>query len=491
MSIQAAREELKSLTDFQREMHVQSDDTDGLISNFYKVFIKSTWYSSVLMKLKSSLDGDEIVYQVNNTFHLLMYTYMRFMLPAIRVRPEFKGRVRISWCHNAGTNHIQQAVFKEDDDVYQRWDNVWADIYFQFFQSSGAGKRDSHNVSIGNVKCLEEWSEFLPSYPINVDQPWFYAMDTALAFPIFYKNSQTRAEHRYNLHRNITHLLRCQILTKDEKWRDVNRSFHKYLDIDQNASLKIPELWGRYAYISENEIKWYKECGSAKERVFYTRDVEICEVPNPNKYRSTAEIPLHCKNPCLAFFWVAENKDASDYHNYSNYTTNTTNLYQGWDPIKSVTLKYGTIPVIDNMPSDHFSIAEPRKHFPSAPNECGYHGYSFASDSTNFHGDISIVLGKMNARLQCKISNNNIFTSTSTYEEEEDDEDSDIAQSGIDDISGESVKHSGDFRSSKILDIQNDETSPSFITRARLLVIRKFTINPDTTEKDKYKFNIL
>lgn len=479
MSIQAAKDELSSLTDFQREIHVTANMSEEIISNFYRAFIKSTWYSSIPMKLKCTSDGEEIVYSVNNSFHFLMYSYMRFVLPPVRVKSEYKGRVRIAWCHNVGTNPIEKAIFKEDDDTYQTWDSVWADIYFQFYQDPGAGKRENHNIGVGNVKCLEDWTEFLPPYPINVDQPWFYSMDHALAFPIFYKNSQTRAEHRYTFRRKIVDLLRVQILGRDSKWKDTTRKVHTYLDISPSATLRIPELWGRYAYITEPEIKWYK---CKQTRSFYTRDVEVCDTPNPNKYKSTAEINLHCTNPCLAFFWVAENRDATANHNYSNYTTDTQDVYSGWDPVKTTTLKYGTTTRLDNMPSDHFSIAEPRKHFPSAPSERGYHGYSYAWDSTSLHGDIGIVFAKMNAKLQCRIANNNIFTSVA-YDDDDDDEEDEIAESAIESKESQSKKDELRLAESVV-----EEVSPSFMTRARLLVVRKFTITAEGEEK--YKFTI-
>jgi len=482
MSIQAAKEELNCLTDFQREIHVISNISEDIISNFYRTFIKSTWYSSMPMKLKCTADGDEVVYTVNNSFHFLMYSYMRFTLPPVRVKQEYKGRVRIAWCHNVGTNPVKQAVFKEDDDTYQSWDSVWADIYFQFYQDSGAGKRDSHNNGIGNVKCLEDWNETLPPYPINVDQPWFYSMDHALAFPIFYKHSQTRAEHRYIFRRKIVDLLRVQILGKDKKWKDCTRKVHSYLDTSPSATIRTPELWGRYAYITDPEIKWYK----CKEgRTFYTRDVEICDTPNPNKYKSTAEINLHCTNPCLAFFWVAENLDATANHNYSNYTTDTNDLYSGWDPIKTTTLKYGTTVRLDNMPSDHFSIAEPRKHFPSTPNERGYHGYSYAWDSTSFHGDIGIVFANMNAKLHCRIANNNIFTSVPYEDDDDEDDDDEIATAPSTHEKPDLDKNQDELL---LTDAVVDEISPSFITRARLLVVRKFTITP--IGEDKFKFTV-
>lgn len=480
MSIQAAKEELDSLTPFQREMHMLEDMSETIGSNFFQDFSKSTWYSSTHMKLKCSPDGDEMVYAVNNTFHFLMYTYIRAMLPPVRVKKEYKGRVRIAWCHNVGTNMIPYASFKEDDDTYQKFDNVWSDIYFQFYQSPGAGKRKSHRVGVGNMSCLEEWSEFLPPYPINVDQPWFYSMDHSLAFPIFYKGSLTRAEHRYTFRLALSDLLRVQIMGRDHTWKDITRKIDQYVDITADATVKVPELWGRYAYITDQEIEWYK-CQST--RSFYIRDVEVCDTPNPNRYGTTAEIPLHCKNPCLAFFWVAENRDATLIHNYSNYTTNTNDVYSGWDPIRSVSLTYGTITRIDNMPSDHFSLAEPRKHFPSSPCECGYHGFSYSWDSMSYDADIGIVLSEMKAKFQCRIANNNIFTSLSYAEDNKEETDN------VDDDIADAIGDSPQSSDPKPIEPIANEPSPSFITRVRLLVIRKFTITHDPN--GKYRFELI
>lgn len=489
MSIQAAKEELNALTEFQRDIHVTDIETEPIISNFYRAFIKSTWYSSLPMKLKSSTDGDEIIYTVNNSFHFLIYSYMRFMTPPIKVKDSYKGRARIAWCHNLGTNITKQATFKEDDDTYQKWDNIWADMYFQFFQNAGAGKRENHNIGIGNVKCMEEWSNFLPSYPINVDQPWFYSMDTALAFPIFYKNSQTRAEHRYTFRRKIGDLLRVQILGKDHKWKNITRGYSKYIDTNPLSTIKLPELWGRYAYVTDNELTWYR---CVQPRVFFTRDVEICDTQNPSKFKSTAEISLHCTTPCLAFFWASENMNSTNNHNYSNYTTNVNDLYSGWDPIKTTTLKYGTSVRLDNMPSDHFSIAEARKHFPSSPSERGYHGYSFANDSTSYYGDIGLVFASMNAKLYCRIANNDLFA-TDLYEEEEEEEEYDdiidpLNVNNNDDGSGKISIKSEDLGQSDQSISSVEEITPSFLTRVRLLVVRKFTIH--TQGENGYRFTI-
>lgn len=480
MSIQAAKHELDSLTDFQTELHVTDPNNEDIISIFYRAFIRSTWYSSMPIKLKCTTDGEETIYAVNNNFHFLLYSYMRTVLPAIRVKPDYVDKVHIAWCHNIGTNIIQQAVFKEDDDTYHTWDNVWADIYFQFYQDAGAGKRENHNIGIGNVKCLEDWTSFLPRYPLNVDQPWFYSMDHAKAFPIHVKHSLTKAEHRYTYRTRIGDLLRVEYLAQNGVWKPTTKNLSKYLDMGPDPEIKTPELWGRYAYVTEQELKYHRECLGTRH--YYTRDVEICDTQNPNKYKSTAEINLHCVNPCLAFFWIAENMVATASHNYSNYTTDTKDLYNGFDPIKTTTLKYGTITRFDNMPSDHFSIAEPRKHFTSAPNERGYHGYSYAWNSASEYGDIGIVFAGMNAKLFCRIANNNIYNDTAyeeDEEEEEEDED-DMIESPL-----RSQKMSKKFDDVKIED-KISESNPSFTTRSRLLVIRKFTIEYDKHGKGKF-----
>jgi hypothetical protein len=410
---------------------------------------------------------------------------MTYVLPNVRVLPQYKGRVRIAWPHNIGTNPITRAVFRQDDDTYQTWDNVWADIYFQFYQSQGAGKRDNHNVGIGNVECLENWAELLPNYPIDVDQPWFYSMDHALAFPLLYKGSQSRAEHRYTFKRKINDLLRVQILNKEGQWKDAVKKRLMYVDVGPNAMLPLPELWGRYAYVTDAEVKWHKTC--QEQRTFYTRDIEICDTSNPNVYKSNAEVALHSSNPCLAFFWVAENQDAQAVNNLSNYTTDVQDVYSGWDPIKSTTLQYGTTVRLDNMASHHFSIAEPRKHFPSAPTERGYHGYSYAWDSTSFHGDVGITFAGLNAKLICRIDDGNIYKSSVSDEAIDDsDDDDDIAPPSTD--GSRSTKNGRVFLSQDVTSIAGQEMSPRFVTRARLLVVRKFTIT--NAAKDTFEFKI-
>jgi len=487
-ALQIAKDQLNSITDFQRDMHMlnENDSTD-IISPYYKKYIKTMWRSGVVTKFASHNDGDEIIYPVNNSFHYLEYTYLAFKLPAIRIKTEWLGKVRIAWCHDPGNNIRLISTFKEDDDEFQTIDNVWGDIYPQFYQKGGAGKREGHKLGTGIINYLENWTEdYLPPYDIDVDQPWFYANDIASSYPIWMKGSLTRASHRYTYRKKVVNLLRVDLL-KNKKWVSQKSNLSKYIDIIGPENIGTPELWGRYGYVSDKELEWYNTCDDTwitideeekvKQKVFYTRDIISCDIENPIKYKSLSNKTLKCSNPCLAFFWVAENKDSTAIHNYSNYTTNTNDIYKGWDPIKKTTFQLGKSIVFNKMDSHHFSIAQPRKHFPSIPWMTGYHAYSNAEDSTDFNGDIGVVYDELSAIMNCRIDNNDIYINR--YKTDHDiDYDDDDDKTEIDSPTSE-------HRDSD--DKPYDLSSPNFIVRTRLLVIRKFTI---TNRDGVYTFEI-
>lgn len=483
-ALQLAKDQLNSLSKFQRDMHVlDKHDRDEIIIPYCKKYIKTSWRTSVLTKFAAQTDGDDIIYPLNNSFHYLEYTYLCFKLPAMRIKSKYLGKVRIAWCHDPGNNIRLTSTFKEDDDEYQTIDNVWGDIYPQFYQEGGAGKREGHKLGTGIINYLEDWSEdYLPPYDIDVDQPWSYSNDIAYAYPIWMKGSLTKASHRYTFRKKVISLLRLDLL-KNGKWVPQKSNLSKYVDIIGSENIKTPELWGRYGYVSDNELEMYNTCDDTwiiideqqkiKQKIYYTRDVISCDIENPLKYKSLSAKTLKCSNPCLAFFWVAENKDATAIHNYSNYTTNTNDVYKGWDPIKKTTFKLGKSVVFNKMDSHHFSIAQPRKHFLSTPWMTGYHGYSNAQDSTDFNGDNGLVYDELLAVMNCRIDNNDIYINRNKTEDNIDDEDDDD-----DDDKTEIESSSSDY---KVSDNKlSDLSSPNFIVRTRLLVVRKFVI----TNKD-------
>lgn len=453
MEIKATKDELLSITDFQKTLHFPSYDNEPLSSKFFREYIKTTWYCSTLMQLKSVIEGDEFIYTPDPTFHYLMYSYLKFMLPPIKVKNEFKNNVRVAWCHNIGNNIIKLAALREDDMNYQTFDNIWQDDLAQYYMLPGAGKRKNFKIGVGSVPFLEEWNTVLPAYPINIDQPWFYGDDPANAFPIFYRNSQCRVEHRYIFRRKIADLLRMQIFNnKTAEWDNVHPSLYmNYLSYGRSITIQNPTLWGKYALITDQELETHK-CRAKRE--IYIRDVEMCDSENPNTFDTTAVIPIQCKYPCLGIFWKAENMNASSFNNYSNYTCNNDDLYSGWDPIYKTSLKHINTYKLKDMDSDHFNIAESRKQSPSSPSEPGYHAYFPSWNSTNYHGEVGTVL--TNSKLICKIANNDLYNIDYKNETDVDSE--------------SSFDYNNDYNDK----LTNNKTK--FMMRVRLLVLKKLTI---------------
>lgn len=445
MSVKLMKEEIGMFTDFHEGLHKTTDINDNFGSIFAHDFCKSTWYATAYNKLSSSINGDEIVYLVNHSYHFLLSTYMRFLLPAVKVKDIYKDVVEIAWCHNVGLNIVNIAQFKENDDVFQTLDNVNMDIFYQFCQKGGAGMREAHNVGVGNVPIVENFASELVPYQINVKHPWFYSYSTSTAFPIFYKNTQLRAQHNYKMRLKIYELLRMRRLV-DGVWEPVLPSeYGEYLETDPTLNISTPEMYGHYAYCTDVELDHYKNC-SGLERHIYIRDFQTCEEENCKKYKTTASAPMSSSNPCLAFFWVAQNLDAVKYNNYSNYTTNSQDLHRGWDPITHSTMKYGNEALFDKLPSDHFSIAMAQNHFTSAPEFRGFHAYSYAYDCMCQDADIAVLLEGRAATLQCLLGNNSIFG-------------------------------------------PDNQPSPEFKLISKLMVLRKFTIVGDKDTPFRYELD--
>lgn len=462
MAVSIPKMELESLTKFQRDIHVVSSREEEIISHFFRVFTKCFWYSTALTKHKAHVvNVDEVIYTANATYHFLAYSYMCFTTPAVRIKNEYKGKVRIAWPRNLGTNVSRSASFCVDETEYHWWDSIWADIFFQFFQDKGAGKRRAHNIGIGNVKCMEEWSEFLPPYDIDVYQPWFYGMYTWTAFPIFCCSSMSKIEHRYRFRRKLRQLLRMQIKQPDGTWKDSVSQIMRYLDNAPESQIPLPQLWGRYAYLTNQEIEWFK---CREERYYYIRSVVPCDALNSCGYGSKPSVNWECNNPCAAFFWVAENVTARNMHNFSNYTTDSNDLYSGWDPIKNATLAYGSdTKRFHKLPSHHSSIAEARKHFKSAPDMRGYHGHSLAWNCMNYDGDIGLVPKQLKMTFSCMLADTNIFSLTNTKPDDVEDE-TDLEDTGV--PQEEETEE----------EIVESKSQDKFDLKVRLLVVRKFTI---------------
>lgn len=458
MALQAAKKALESITGAQEAVHFldPSNDEDKITNLFYKPFEKTTWLAPITAKLESISKGKEISYRVNESFHHLMETYMIVNLPAIEPRAEYKGKVRFCWTHAVGNQVVERATFKENDEIYQTIDSHWMNIRGQFYLSNKIGSRENYERGVGLIKELEEWNtEYIPATTLNIKQPWFYSEDSYSAFPIWAKGENTKATHDYTFRNRIEQLLRVQILDeKTEKWVYRKTALEKYLNIQPELVIDTPELWGRYALVTPGELKYLRD--EVGTHHYYIKTVEFCDNENSVKYGKNATVQLNSLYECYAIHFMAQNNVAVKKNNYGNYTTNDEDPSAGWNPIKHVTLKFNDAVMHHQMPSTHFTDANPRDRFPSCPRENGYYAMPVAYDPSNYDGDVGWVFNKNNATLVCSIADGNPYQKKKQphHDDLADDEDED-----------------------------DDDDGTNYTIICRLLVVRKFNITKNSEGK--------
>lgn len=460
--------ELDALTDRQVKLH--TSETGEIITRFHREFRKSLFHTPFTSKLKSTTDGDDVLYSANNNLHFLTYTYLLLRLPKIEVKKEFEKKIRICWCHNVATNIISDGKFEVDNEVINSLDHTWLDVHPQYFTKPGF--REHYNLGVGNIAYLEEWKSYLPSVQLRVILPWFYSYHTSHAFPIFRFPGQTQINHRMRFRRKVNELLRMQISSDDGRtWRSIKPNF-KYL----HCSAKIisePEMWAKYTYNTLEELNWQLKCNSADnvegKKVYYINDMIAIDSENHAGYGKSISIELKTPHMCKSIFFMAENTDAIKYNNLSNYTTNSDNIYGGWDPIDNITLSYGIVKKFDKVNSIHFSQIE-SCHFPIPPDTQGYHAITYAWDPTSVDAEVTVCPSELKASLSVKLGNNDPFLDM------EEKTDNIIPLNDLDTQS--------DLDNLK----QDDTLNGCYYLRTRLLVIRKLTI---VSSKKKYELTIV
>jgi len=279
--------------------------------------------------------------------------------------------------------------------------------------------RDLYNEMIGNIPCLTEWTNELPPYPITTPQPWLFSKRINTGLLILKSNNNIT----FTFHRRtkISELLRMKVKIKNKdgyEYKEIPCNLN-YLDMESD-SLPIPELWGRYCQMSDPERE-HRKRNEIKHEIWYD-DIIITSSNNPTPLGSNVIIPLHNKTPVRHIFWMAQNIKTIKNRNFSNYTTNIEDLYTGFSPCARAGIKYGGSNRVPELPYYHFSRSEAYDFFPSAPTDPGYHVYTFSYDPVGNNADSSVDIDNLNASLNLKLGDTDIFKSVEETLEEFDEE---------------------------------------------------------------------
>ncbi|AYV86267.1 MAG: divergent major capsid protein [Solumvirus sp.] len=398
---EVSRLELLSLNEYQKSLYHDKEVKGETTTPFYTSYSKPFFNVQTRVKMQGTTEGSVIVYTLPHEHHFLVYTYMVTKFPSIRVHPDYRGRVEICWPHNLGTSHIINGCFSHDTLDIQLIDNLWYDTSGQYLIKPSI--RELYDNAIGNIPALEDWSGHLPAYTCAVPQPFYYTKFPGLAFPIGLCDPKSKITHRFNLRLKIGDLLRMRCRQgKDSPWSEVTPINFNYLEgVTNKSALDTPELWARCASVTKDELSWNQERNIITH---YIENVISVDSPNPVKSGTAVNLPIETQSACRAIFWVAENVNATKLHNYSNYTTDISSCYRGHDPIKSISLKYGTHAKIDSLESHHNSIIEPMFHAKSAPNMFGFHMSCIGHNIDTTEIDSTLALGALKSMMIINIS---------------------------------------------------------------------------------------
>lgn len=410
--MELARLELASITDFQRKLNTVTDPNTPIYSTFNDEFTKGMWHSSFDVELdRSTSNENECKYSIKEELDLLISTYTRWVAPWIRVREQFKDTTLICWTENLATNRFTKLHFHSADTQIHEFDNMWMDVFFQSFLENKPGAREAHNLSVGNIPELTEFTTELPETALNFNFPFYYSEHPALAYPLYKLHRSKASSYKvFTLRNKIWDLLRMCI--KDEKgdWVIVNVEDYKERLDYANEILPYPRVWGSYAKLTPEE----KACHASESKSYIIRNVVSINTNNKFTLGTTQSLDLSSISaPCLAIFWAAENMNASRYNCYSNYTTHDSVPERKYarNPIADSSLEYTKDPsgisgvgahCFKQLPADITTSVPFRRHLPSIPTDIGYHCKSWAQNLGGYlHGERAISLAALGAKLSC------------------------------------------------------------------------------------------
>ena len=415
------RLDINDLSAFQKELHLTKSDNpnDVVFSRFTCTIEKYALSIHDKVKMAYSIlddkDGYQIIYTANKKFDVLFKTEMAIPLLAIKVKDKHQSNVQICYPHNAGHNIPYQVEVRVDDDRYEGHDSIWLDIHSMFFMKPGAGMRELYNRRIGNLPFLEEWTTELPPRILTPPQVFSYCRNTRVGIKTL-QSSMNTITHHYKIRNKIQEVLRMRSLNINGEWEEIPCNM-KFLRVQNRAkSFPVPELWGRYGLMTDEEREWFKTERITKHPIHHVSYIEdvLSFTSNPSENSDDSDVPsdvpsptgvlIQTKVPCKALFWVAQNTKCLVNNNFSNYTTNILDINKGLNPCAEVNLKYGKEHRVKGLGSEHFDQSEPWDFFISAPSEPGYNAYAIGYDfNTIRNTDTGIVLSPAQASLEVKL----------------------------------------------------------------------------------------
>lgn len=308
----------------------------------------------------------------------LINTWLRVTIPKVvpnTISGTYGVNTRLRWCKNFMHNLIKEVSLTFNGLVESRFDNWCFDFWTAY--AVPQDKQKGYSKMIGNIMALTNPlaqsppSMILPECTLNLPLILPHGRDSGIALP-------TAALPYTEITINFSFNDWTNLLIADDIVNGVS-SPAVLADISGGVapSLVDVECWANYAVVSSNERK---RTSVTPRRIVIER-FETVPVQNydPN---NPSEIILNFSNSVKAIFFGIQNSttERSNYTTASPVATEKGIYYtnNAVDPIKSVSLKYGSLYRLQNIPADYHSLIAPYYHAETIPEEIGYHLYSYS-----------------------------------------------------------------------------------------------------------------
>lgn len=374
-----AKEEFDKMTPLHNEMSIPGGK-EKIVSIRYRPVVKTVWYSTNKVKcVRTEVDNTVTFKLPKNTENIsfICGCYLKQDWPAVSVRPDFTSSIRIAMTPFMGFHHVIHATLM----LPQVAQTLQPKVY-EFYYNYDKLNRPYADIRCGNLAEMTTWTSELRAVQTTVNQPWFYTINDYQALRLDFDgvNVVDVFQHDYQIHRNLSQLLRMQKLVNGA-WVDIPYD-SKYIITE--SVLPLPELWLEVSSHSEDEMDFYK-CNNLNK--MYYHDFIVQKSINPIKKLSNHIFTSEDFStlPCSALVWLAENEAAKRFNFSSNYTNNFQEREHGTNPCVRTTFRYksdsGAVKW-DNLEACHFDQAEPDNRFKKAfgPSQPGWNVRCFTTD---------------------------------------------------------------------------------------------------------------
>jgi hypothetical protein len=432
---QIFKSEFNSLTPFQKKLHLidDKDNTYTISSDYTNNFHeKVAMRSQITRDLKSRIDSNKVVYQVNNNspLDLLEWISMSVLTPRIVIRDKFKDEYRVCWKSNLCHEIIDEATHCYDDDIKQTIDGISLISYRNWLLEQELDL-DLYLESIGNIKQLLEWSNILPQEDLNWFQPWLFNESKDKSIPLYMcRKSTITFEYKYNL--DISkHLLMKRLV--NGKWIDCLFDRKIIEKVPFEYKIKQPTLKGFYVSISQEEKQRRMQHPNGNLYNYY----DFIPIKGRNNIRLNYKDTLDLRSiyPCKAIFIIPINKSS----NVQCFTYKSNTI------IGSVKILYQKDKEKVELCSSNFINTILSRKFPRRPYEKGIAGIPLTNKYICINSDVATTFAnEMDAQLLVDYRDTDPYLNQENEDNNESDEEEN--EVNIENVKKETVTKSDRFQ---------------------------------------------